>query len=84
MVDLSKIDSVKLPVKPMLNLLTEDDRVLLEQVMARLPAIEDAIHRAAQCGIDVSAQADRHNMHATIAPTMHAKQFPRELPAIQE
>lgn len=74
----------KLPVKPIQQLLSEDDRVQLENVIAKLPVIQDILHRAAQSGIDVSAHQDRHDMHKVIAQSMHTSWFPKELPAIQE
>jgi hypothetical protein len=82
-VDLTKIDQVKLPVRPLHPLLGPEDKVHLEAVIARLPVIEDIIHRAARSGIDVQAHADRHNMHETIARRMYDAHFPVELPAVQ-
>lgn len=82
-VDLTKIDAIKLPVRPLHPLLGPEDKAHLESVINRLPVIEDVIHRAAKSGIDVAAHADRHNMHETIARRMYEAHFPVELPGVQ-
>lgn len=77
-------DSVKLPVKPLINPLSDEDRVVIEQVLARLPEIHDLLHRAEACGIDVTDRRAKHEMHHAIAHRLHAHFFPKELPSVME
>lgn len=77
-------EPIKLPVKPLINPLNDDDRIALEHVLSRLPEIEDLLHRAEACGLDVADRKSKHEMHKVIATRLHTHFFPRELPAIQE
>ena len=73
-------EPTKLPVKPLINPLTEQDRIALEHVLARLPEIQDLLHRVAACGLDVQDRQDKHNMHLEIATRLKEHFFPPQLP----
>lgn len=75
---------IKLPVKPLLNPLTEDDRALLEQVRANLPMIEDLLHRAERCGCPVEERRAKHDVHKQITHKLLEHFFPQHLPTHQE
>lgn len=75
---------IKLPVKPLLNPLTEDDRVLIEQVMTNLPMIEDLIHRAEACGCPVDDRKAKHEVHKEISKALYKHFFPAQLPTTSE
>lgn len=77
-------ETVKLPVKPLINPLTPDDESAIDSVLQRLPMIEDLIQRAAEVGLEVGPQAERHEMHKVIAQRLKTHFFPKELPAVQE
>jgi hypothetical protein len=68
----------------MLNPLSESDRQLLEAVLARWHTIQDLLVRAEQCGVQTGERGDRHQAHKVIAERLHAKFFPKQMPAIQE
>lgn len=73
-------EPLKLPVKPLINPLTEQDRIALEHVLARLPEIQDLLHRANACGLDVADRQAKHDMHAIIATKIKEHFFPPNLP----
>lgn len=72
--------SAGLPVTPLINPLTEQDRIAIEHVIARLPAIEDLLHRANACGLDVADRQAKHQMHKEIATKLKEHFFPAQLP----
>lgn len=71
---------IKLPVKPLINPLTDNDRIALEHVLARLPEIHDLLHRAEACGLDVADRMAKHEMHKVIATKLKEHFFPVNLP----
>lgn len=73
-----------MPVHPLINPLTEEDRIAIETVLNRLPMIYDLLHRAEQVGLDVAAHKDRHEMHKVIAERLHTHFFPKQLPAVEQ
>lgn len=75
---------IKLPVRPLLNPLTDDDRIAIEHVLSQLPLIEDLLARAEACGLDVSERKEKHEVHKVIAQRLHTHFFPPTLPAVQE
>jgi hypothetical protein len=77
-------EPVKLTVRPLINPLTEDDRMLLEQVMNHLPMIEDLLHRAERCGCPVTERWQKHEVHKQVATALRDHFFPVELPSTQE
>jgi hypothetical protein len=72
--------AVKLPVNPLINPLTEQDRIAIEHVLARLPEIHDLLHRARECGLDVDDRFAKHEMHKVIATKLKEHFFPTQLP----
>lgn len=77
-------DKIELPVKPLINPLGDEDRQVLEYVLARLPQIKDLIDRAEACGLDMADRKAKHEVHHAIAKRLYEHFFPRELPAVQE
>lgn len=77
-------DPIKLPVRPLINPLTEDDRIAIKHVLQRLPEIEDLLHRAHACGLDVADRMAKHEMHREIATKLQTHFFPAQLPTTQE
>lgn len=75
---------IRLPVRPLLNPLTDDDRLLLEQVINHLPMIEDLLHRAERCGCPVGDRWQKHQVHKEISSRLMDHFFPVELPSTQE
>lgn len=73
-----------LPVRPLINPLTENDLAALESVLARLPEIRDLIERAEACGIPVGDRREKHEAHHFIATQLHYRFFPKELPKLPE
>ena len=71
---------VKLPVKPLINPLTEQDRIAIEHVLDRLPHIKDLLLRAHECGLDVADRMAKHEMHEVIATKLKEHFFPTQLP----
>lgn len=74
----------KLPVKPLINPLTDEDRVALEQILHSVPHIEDLLCRAEACGLDVQQHRDRHEAHKEVATKLHTHFFPQQLPSPTE
>lgn len=69
-----------LPVKPLINPLSEADRQAIENVLSRLPEIKDLLLRAEACGLDVADRLAKHDMHAAIAERLKDHFFPKNLP----
>lgn len=68
-----------LTAKPLINPLTENDRIAIEHVLARLPEIKDLLKRAEACGLDVKDRLDKHDMHEAIATRIKENFFPKHL-----
>ena len=75
-----KAGETKLPVQTLLNPLTENDRISIEHVLDRLPVIQDLLHRAHACGLDVADRQAKHEMHKEIATKLKEHFFPPQLP----
>jgi hypothetical protein len=82
--DQTEPKQVKLPVMPLHNPLTPEDEAMLNHVISRLPIIEDLLHRAALCGLDVAERGARHEMHKAIAGQIKKHFFPDQLPTASE
>jgi hypothetical protein len=68
-----------IPVTPLINPLTEADRIAIEYVLERLPEIADLLRRAEACGLDVSDRKDKHAMHTEIAAKLQEHFFPTNI-----
>lgn len=63
-------------VKPLINPLTENDRIAIEHVLSRLPEIKDLLNRAQACGLDVTDRLAKHEVHQAIASRLKEQFFP--------
>jgi hypothetical protein len=82
-IDLSDIVA-KLPVRPIIQPLTEDDRQILRQVEELLPQIQDLLARAHDVGIDVAAKQDLHNAHVNVVAKLNHRFWGGQAPPQQE
>lgn len=73
-----------LKVAPLVNPLSENDRIAIEHVLARLPEIKDLLKRAEVCGLDVADRLAKHDMHEAIATRLKEQFFPQNLPPMSE
>ena len=74
-----KKETATIPVKPLINPLTEQDKIAIEHVLARLPEIHDLLTRAEACGLDVADRKAKHAMHEEIAKRLKEQFFPQQL-----
>lgn len=70
--------------KPLINPLSENDRIAIEHVLGRLPEIHDLLLRAQACGLDVTDRLAKHEMHAAIASRLKENFFPDNPTPISE
>jgi hypothetical protein len=70
------VDTTQLPVRPLINPLTSEDESLLRSVLERHYAHADLIERAKQCGLDMSQQESRNQLHGQVAKAALELFFP--------
>jgi hypothetical protein len=73
---------LKLPVKPLINPLTDADLAALNQVIAKFEQIDDLLARAQHAGMDVSGHLAQHETHKEIARRLKEAFFPDHLPDV--
>lgn len=76
----AKEASLAMPATPIINPLTEADRIAIEHVLGRLPEIADLLARAEAVGLDVADRKAKHEMHVAIATRLKEHFFPDDPP----
>ncbi len=77
-------EGTTLSARPLINPLTEADRLAIEHVLTRLPEIHDLLQRAKACGLDVDDRLAKHEMHTAIATRLKESFFPSSPPPMGE